>query len=137
MRACIRDAWKSKAHLELFAMRIAVVGAGGIGALLGASLAKAGEDVTFIARGRHLEAMRSNGLHIIGDRGEALLRPVRATNDAASVGPVDFALFCVKLWDVESAAELIHPLIGADTAVVPLQNGIDASERIIPILRRK
>ncbi len=115
-------------------MRVAVVGAGGIGAPLGASLALAGEDVTFIARGSHLAAMRVNGLKIEGDRGESLVRPVRATDDPATVGPVDLVLFCVKLWDIESAGEQIRPLMGPDTAIVPLQNGVDASERLIPIV---
>lgn len=115
-------------------MRIAVIGAGGIGALYGACLARAGNDVTFVARGAHLSAMRANGLKIEGDRGEYLLHPVQATDDPASIGPVDVALFCVKLWDVESAGEQIKPLIGPDTAVITLQNGIDAADRLVTIL---
>ena len=115
-------------------MRVAVIGAGGIGAPLGASLALAGQDVTFLARGSHLAAMRANGLKIEGDRGESLIRPAQATDDPAAIGPVDLVLFCVKLWDVESAGEQIRPLMGHDTAVIPLQNGVDASERLIPIL---
>ncbi len=115
-------------------MRIAVIGAGGIGAPYGASLAKAGVDVTFVARGAHLAAMQQNGLRIEGDRGETLVRPAQATDDIASIGPVDYVLFCVKLWDVESAGEAIRPIVGPQTAVVPLQNGIDAAERLIPIL---
>jgi len=115
-------------------MRIAVVGAGGIGAPLGASLATAGHEVNFIARGAHLAAMRANGLRIEGDRGETLVRPVQASDDPATIGPVDVVLFCVKLWDVESAGAQIRPLIGGETAVIPLQNGIDASERLMPIL---
>jgi 2-dehydropantoate 2-reductase len=115
-------------------MRIAVVGAGGVGGGFGAALAKAGADVTFIARGAHLAAMKAKGLRIEGGRGETHLLPTQATDDPASVGPVDIVLFCVKLWDVESAGKRIKPLVGADTAVVPLQNGIDAPERLIPIL---
>jgi 2-dehydropantoate 2-reductase len=115
-------------------MRIAVVGAGGVGGGFGAALAKAGADVTFIARGAHLAAMKAKGLRIEGGRGETHLVPTQATDDPASVGPVDIVLFCVKLWDVESAGKRIKPLVGADTAVVPLQNGIDAPERLIPIL---
>ena len=115
-------------------MRIAIIGAGGIGAPLGASLALAGQDVTFLARGRHLDAMRANGLKIEGDRGEYLVQPVQATNQPAEIGPVDLVLFCVKLWDVESSGEQIRPLMGDDTAIIPLQNGVDASERLIPIL---
>jgi 2-dehydropantoate 2-reductase len=115
-------------------MRIAVIGTGGIGAIYGAALAKAGADVTFVARGAHLAAMQQNGLRIEGDRGETLIRPAQATDDIASIGPVDYALLCVKLWDVESAGEQMRPIVGPDTAVVPVQNGIDAHERLIPIL---
>ena len=115
-------------------MRIAVIGAGGVGGGFGAALAKAGGDVTFVARGAHLAAMRENGLRVEGDRGETLIRPVQATDDPASIGPVDIVLFCVKLWDVESAGERIKTLIGPGTGVIPLQNGIDSGDRLVPIL---
>ena len=115
-------------------MRIAVIGTGGIGGPYGASLAKAGADVTFVARGAHLAAMRENGLRIEGDRGETHIRPAQATDDIAGIGTVDFVLSCVKLWDVEQAAEQIRPIVGPHTAVIPLQNGIDAAERMIRIL---
>jgi 2-dehydropantoate 2-reductase len=115
-------------------MRIAVVGAGGVGGGFGAALAKAGADVTFIARGAHLAAMKGKGLRIEGGRGETHLVPTQATDDPTTVGPVDYVLFCVKLWDVESAGEHIKPLVGTNTAVIPLQNGIDAPERLLPIL---
>ncbi|MCL2428812.1 MAG: 2-dehydropantoate 2-reductase [Alphaproteobacteria bacterium] len=115
-------------------MRIAVIGAGGVGGVFGSALAKAGADVTFVARGAHLAAMREKGLRVEGGRGETLVRPAQATDDPTTIGPVDLVLFCVKLWDVESAGERIRPLVGADTAVIPLQNGIDASERLAPIL---
>jgi 2-dehydropantoate 2-reductase len=115
-------------------MRIAVVGAGGVGGGFGAALAKAGADVTFIARGAHLAAMKSGGLKVQGGRGETHLVPTKATDNPAGIGPVDIVLFCVKLWDVESAGEAIKPLVGPNTAVIPLQNGIDAAERLIPIL---
>ena len=115
-------------------MRIAVIGTGGIGGPYGASLAKAGADVTFVARGAHLAAMRENGLRIEGDRGETHIRPAQATDDIASIGTVDVILFCVKLWDVEPAAAQLRAIIGPQTAVIPLQNGIDAAERLIRIL---
>src|SRR5437867_3708867 len=115
-------------------MRIAVVGTGGIGGPYGASLARAGANVTFVARGAHLAALRENGLRIEGDRGETHIRPAQATDDIASIGIVDFVLLCVKLWDVEKAGEQIRPIVGPRTAVVPLQNGIDAVDRLIPIL---
>ena len=115
-------------------MRIAVVGAGGVGGGFGAALAKAGADVTFIARGAHLAAMKSKGLKVESPRGDTHLVPTQATDDPRTVGPVDVVLFCVKLWDVESAGEAIKPMVGPDTAVIPLQNGVDASERLVPIL---
>jgi 2-dehydropantoate 2-reductase len=115
-------------------MRIAVVGTGGVGGGFGAVLARAGADVTFIARGAHLAAMKSRGLKVQSERGDTHLVPTRATDNPAEIGKVDIVLFCVKLWDVESAGRHIRPLIGPDTAVIPLQNGIDAAERLIPIL---
>jgi 2-dehydropantoate 2-reductase len=118
-------------------MRIAVVGAGGVGGGFGAALAKAGAEVTFIARGAHLKAMRENGLKVQGGRGETHLVPTKATDNPASVGPVDIVLFCVKLWDVESAGAAIKPMVGPETAVIPLQNGVDAHERLMPILGPK
>ena len=118
-------------------MRMAVVGAGGVGGGFGAALATAGADVTFIARGAHLAAMKKDGLKIAGGRGETHLVPTKATDNPAEVGPVDIVLFCVKLWDVESAGERIKPLIGRGTAVIPLQNGIDAHERLLPIVGRE
>lgn len=115
-------------------MRIAVVGAGGVGGGYGAALAHAGADVTFIARGAHLAAMKQDGLRIESVRGNTHLRPTQATEHPAEVGPVDYVLFCVKLWDVESAGAAIKPMVGPDTAVITLQNGVDAHERLIPIL---
>src|ERR1700736_5759833 len=97
-------------------------------------MAEAGADVTLVARGAHLAAMRTQGLKVEGGRGETHLVPTRATDDPAEIGNVDIVLFCVKLWDVESAGKRIRPLIGPGTAVIPLQNGIDAAERLIPIL---
>ena len=115
-------------------MKIAVIGAGGVGGAFGAALAKAGADVTFVARGAHLAAMQKNGLRITGGRGETHILPTQATDRPETIGPVDFVLFCVKLWDVESAGEAIRPLVGPNTAVIPFQNGIDAHERLQAIL---
>jgi 2-dehydropantoate 2-reductase len=106
-------------------MRIAVVGAGGVGGGFG---------VTFIARGAHLAAMKAHGLKIQGPRRDTHLAPTQATDDPASIGAVDIVLFCVKLWDIESAGAHIKPLIGSHTGVITLQNGIDAHERLLPIL---
>src|SRR6201996_2502999 len=124
------DEWEDR-------MKIAVVGAGGVGGGFGAALAKAGADVTFIARGAHLAAMKSEGLRVQSPRGDTHLVPTQATDDPASIGKVDIVLFCVKLWDVESAGAHIKPLVGPGTAVIPLQNGIDAADRLIPILGRE
>ncbi|MET4697449.1 2-dehydropantoate 2-reductase [Constrictibacter sp. MBR-5] len=115
-------------------MKIAVIGAGGVGAPFGMAMALGGHEVTFVARGAHLKAMREEGLRVEGPLGDFHLPETRATDDPASVGPVDAVLFCVKLWDVESAGEAIKPLIGPDTFVIPIQNGIDAPDRLMPIL---
>ena len=115
-------------------MRIAVIGTGGIGGPYGASLAQAGADVTFVARGTHLAAIRANGLHIEGDRGETHIRPAQATDNIAEIGAVDVVLCCVKLWDLEVVAEQIRAIVGPQTAVISLQNGIDAAQRLTSIL---
>jgi 2-dehydropantoate 2-reductase len=110
--------------------RVAVIGVGGIGGPYGAALAKAGAEVIFVARGAHLAAIRENGLRIEGDRGETHIREAQATDDVAGIGTVDFVLSCVKLWDVEGVAEQIRAIVGPHTAVIPLQNGVDAAERM-------
>ena len=115
-------------------MRIAVVGTGGIGGPYGAALAKSGAEVTFVARGAHLAAIRENGLRIEGDRGETHIKPAQATDDIVGIGTVDFVLFCVKFWDVEDVGRQLRAVVGPQTAIVPLQNGVDAAERLIPVL---
>ncbi len=104
-------------------MRIAVMGAGGLGGYFGARLCLGGADVHFIARGRHLQAMRDDGLRINGP--EPLHVPrVNATDDARSIGPVDLVMLCVKLWDTDAALEQIRPLVGEHTAIISFQNGV-------------
>jgi 2-dehydropantoate 2-reductase len=115
-------------------MRVAIMGSGGIGGPLGASLAQAGDDVTFIARGAHLDAIRRNGFRVEGERGTIHIHPANATANPAEIGVVDLVLFCVKLWDVEAAGQAIRPIVVTDTTVIPLQNGIDAAERLAAIL---
>ncbi len=115
-------------------MRIAVMAAGAVGGYFGARLAAAGEDVTFIARGAHLDAIRNNGLIVESALGNLHLRDAKATPDPASVGPVDIVLFAVKLWDTEHAAASLRPLLKSDTRVITLQNGVDSVERLTPIL---
>jgi 2-dehydropantoate 2-reductase len=111
-------------------MRIAVIGAGGVGGTLGAALQHAGQDVRFLARGRHLQAMRERGLRITGARGDSRLERVHATDDPVAIGQAEIVLLAVKLWDVEPAARALGPLIAADTVVVTLQNGIDAPGQV-------
>ena len=109
-------------------MRIAVMGTGGVGGYFGGRLAAAGEDVAFIARGAHLDALRQRGLTIRSALGDATIVPVRASDDAAAIGPVDLVIFTVKLYDTEAAAEAIRPLIGPGTGVLTFQNGIAGPE---------
>jgi 2-dehydropantoate 2-reductase len=105
-------------------MRTAVMGTGGVGGYFGARLALSGCDVSFIARGRHLDAIRQHGLKVESPLGDMHLATPRATDDPADIGPVDLVLFGVKLWDTETAAKAVAPLIGPETAVVSLQNGV-------------
>lgn len=116
-------------------MKIAVMGTGGVGGLFGARLAKAGFDVSFIARGAHLEAIKANGLKVVSEhRGDVHLTAPEATDSPADIGPVDFVFFTVKLWDTESAAEAIRPLINSDTAVISFQNGVQRDDVLRSIL---
>lgn len=111
-------------------MRIAVMGAGGVGGYFGARLAQAGHDVAFVARGRHLLAMKEHGLHVTSALGDVrLARPV-VTDDPSTMGWFDAVLFAVKLWDTESAAAAIKPLLAAGGVVVPFQNGVESIERV-------
>jgi 2-dehydropantoate 2-reductase len=112
-------------------MKIAIVGAGGVGGYFGARLAAAGEDVWFIARGAHLEAMRRDGLQVLSANGDLLVKPVNATDRPAEVGPVDVAMIAVKLWSTDEALADAKPLVGPATAVVSFQNGVIAAERVI------
>ena len=111
-------------------MRIAVMGSGVLGGSFGGRLARAGEDVTFIARGRQLAALQTQGLTVKMPEAEDFHLAVRATDRPDEIGPVDLVLFCVKTYDLEPAAEAIRPVVGPDTTVLPVQNGIDAAERI-------
>src|SRR5262245_58819722 len=99
------------------AMRIAIVGAGGVGGYFGARLIEAGADVTFIARCAHLDAMRQRGLRLRSPKGDLHLPQVKASANPADVGPVDIVLFAVKLYDTEAALTLLPPLLHASTAV--------------------
>lgn len=115
-------------------MRIAVMAAGAVGGYFGARLAAAGHDVAFVARGAHRDAIRDNGLRVDSVLGNVVIKPATVTDDPATIGPVDIVLFAVKLWDTETAGELSRPLIGPDTRLITLQNGVDAVERLAPVL---
>ena len=114
-------------------MRIAVLGSGGIGGYYGALLAKAGHDVSFIARGAHLEAMQQRGLTLRTPDGDSTI-PVTAVADTGTVGAVDLVLFCVKSYDTGPAAQALAPLMARDTAVVSFQNGVDNVQAIASVV---
>ena len=111
-------------------MKILIMGTGGVGGYYGGLLAQQGHDVTFIARGAHLYTIRHEGLKVKSIHGDFTISPAHATEDPAKVGPVDLVLFSVKTYHTDEAAEAIRPAVGPQTAVLSLQNGIDAAERI-------
>lgn len=115
-------------------MRVAMMGSGGLGGFFGGILARAGADVTFIARGANLETLRTVGVTVKLGTGDEFRVPVRATDRPDQVGPVDLVWFCVKAYDIDAAARQIMPLVGPDTMVLPVQNGVDAAERIAAVV---
>ncbi len=115
-------------------MRIAIFGPGGAGGYFGARLARAGEEVVFIARGEHLRAMRKEGLRVDSVDGDFVVRPRDATDDPAQAGPVDVVIVGVKTWQIPEAARAMRPLVGPGTFVVPLQNGVETPERLADVL---
>ena len=115
-------------------MRIAIMAAGAVGGYFGGRMAAAGHDVAFIARGTHRDAIRRDGLKIESTLGDLHLKDVNVTDDPKQVGPVDVVLFAVKLWDTETAGKEARPLVGSNTRVITLQNGVDSVERLAPIL---
>ena len=118
-------------------MKIAVIGAGGVGGYFGARLAAGGQEVTFIARAAHLKAMKKNGLKLLSALGDLQLDKVRCTDDTRTIGPVDIVVIAVKLWSTEEAAQAAKPLLGPDTAVVSFQNGVVAVDTLVPVLGRQ
>jgi 2-dehydropantoate 2-reductase len=121
----------------MVAMRFAVVGTGGVGAYFGGRLAQAGESVAFVARGAHLAAMREHGLRVDSVAGDFVIAPVEATDDPARIGPVDVVLVGVKAWQVRETARTLGPLLGPQTFVVPLQNGVEAADQLAEVLGRE
>lgn len=111
-------------------MRVAIIGTGGVGGYFGGRLAQAGHEVSFLARGPHLAAMQEHGLAVDSVAGDFRVKPVRASDRTEEIGPVDVVLVCVKAWQVDDTCELLPPLLGPDTCVVPLQNGVEAPDQI-------
>lgn len=118
-------------------MRIAVFGTGGVGGYFGGRLAQAGHNVTFIARGAHLEAMRRDGLRVESIAGDFHVAPAQAAEDPSAVGAVDLVLVGVKAPQVPAAARAMRPMVGAGTVVLPLQNGVEAADQLIATLGRE
>lgn len=116
------------------AMRIVVMGSGGTGGFFGAKLARAGEDVTFVARGAHLAALRAEGLRIRSAVEGEWSVPAPAVERLDGLPPADLVLFCVKSFDTEEAAALIGPVVGPDTGVLSIQNGVDNEEKLARVL---
>ena len=122
-------------------MKICIYGTGAVGGYFGGRLAQAGLDVTFIARGRHLDVILTNGLNVQSINGDFTIHPAAATDRPDQVGPVDVVLCCVKAWQISEAALSMRSLIGPETVVIPLQNGVEAhtvlsetlgAERVLP-----
>jgi 2-dehydropantoate 2-reductase len=112
-------------------MRITIFGTGGVGGFFGGRLARAGEEVTFIARGEHLRAIKANGLKVESPAGDFVINPARATDDVSEVGETDLVIVGVKAWQVPKAARAIKPLVGLGTTVLPLQNGVEAVPQLV------
>jgi 2-dehydropantoate 2-reductase len=110
-------------------MRIAAIGAGGVGGYFGARLQQGGHDVSFLARGRHLAALKNDGLTLESPLGEVRLK-IKVFERPEEIGPVDVVMFAVKLWDTESAAESIRPLLAGGGRVIPFQNGVESIDRL-------
>ena len=117
-------------------MRIAVIGAGGVGGVFGGLLARAGNEVSFVARGEHLQAIRAGGLRVHGPWGAFAVRcpAAAAPEDLSSSGPFDVVLVALKAWQVREMAPRLRPLVGPRTVVVPLQNGVDAASTLVDAL---
>lgn len=114
-------------------MRIAIVGSGAVGGYFGAKLAQSGNDVTFIARGKHLAAIRAGGLRVRSPKLGDFTAKAAAEEDTARVGPVDLAIFAVKAYDNQTALPLLKPLIGKDSVVLTLQNGVDSVDDVASV----
>jgi 2-dehydropantoate 2-reductase len=115
-------------------LQITIFGAGAVGAYFGGRLAETGQDVAFVARGEALRAMRERGLRVASTEGDFVIQPARASDTPAELGPADVVLLGVKAWQVPDAARAMGPLLGPDTFVVPLQNGVEAPAQLAAVL---
>lgn len=118
-------------------MRITVVGTGGVGGYFGGRLALAGNDVTFIARGNHLEAILKDGLIVKSFMGEFTIKPAKATANIDAVKNADLVIICTKAWQIKEIAQQIAPLIGIETMILPLQNGVLATEELAEFIPKE
>lgn len=118
-------------------MKIAIFGSGGVGGYFGGRLAQAGQDVTFIARGKHLEAIRESGLKISSIQGDFMIHPANVTDSTQSIGAVDLILLATKAWHLDSSIEQIRLLIGENTVILPLLNGIEHIDKLIKYFGEK
>jgi 2-dehydropantoate 2-reductase len=118
-------------------MRIAVIGAGGVGGYFGGKLAHGGSDIVFIVRGAALDALRTDGLRVDSINGDFVIERPNVTDDPSTAGKVDAIFVTVKTWQIAEAAESIKPMLGDDTVVIPLENGIDAPDQLAAILGRE
>ena len=115
-------------------MKIAIVGAGGVGGYFGARLAEAGHEVAFLARGAHKAAMKAKGLTVHSPLGDIHLPAPDVVDDPAAVDLREAVLFCVKLWDVPDAAEILRPMLGSESCVAPIQNGVSVTDTLAGLL---
>jgi len=115
-------------------MRFAIFGSGGVGGYFGGKLAQVGQDVTFIARGKHLAAIKEDGLLVESILGDFVIHPAKASDDPRQVGIMDVILVAVKAWDVPAAAEAMKPMVEEETVIIPLENGVDASDQLSSVI---
>ena len=120
-------------RIGVTSVRIAFIGAGAVGGYYGALLARQGHDISFVARGSHLEAIRANGLRVVGPLGDFTIK-AQAESDSSKIGPVDYVIHTVKTYDNATAIPLIKPLVGPETSVITLQNGVDSAEEVAAVV---